>query len=58
MTEAQQLLTQLIESFNGQEIEGIGEPEELPNGNIAVSFQDGNNVFLAEINPETGEITY
>ena len=58
MTEAQQYLVQLIESFNGQEIEGIGEPEELPNGNIAVSFQDGNDVFTAEINPEPGGITY
>lgn len=57
LTEAQQLLTQLIEDSMGDQIDAIGEPVEK-DGVIEVSFQYGDDVYDAVIDPDGGTIRY
>lgn len=57
LTEAQQALTELIESSIGDQIDAIGEPSEQ-DGNIICDFQYGQNKFTATIDPENGTMSY
>lgn len=57
LTEAQQALTELIESSIEDQIDAIGEPKE-EDGLIKVPFLYGDSTFNAEIDSDLGTIRY
>lgn len=57
LTEPQTILTQLLESSIGDQIDGIGVPA-LEGDRIIVDFQYGTELFTATIDPDAGTITY